>query len=149
MPIRRPCGRRSRPLGSGLRILAVRVLTSYDEPDLMEAGYEFTVPTLVAERAEQAPRSVWTGSSARPRKRQPCAASWAGHGAGDAGRPAQGTDDGDQKRVMTPPPRSPHGADHVVVARPITAAPDPKAAAEAIQAEIASADADQRPRAAH
>src|SRR3954470_22126680 len=39
---------------SGLRILAVTVLTSYDDADLAAAGYDFTVPELVAERAEQA-----------------------------------------------------------------------------------------------
>ena len=38
----------------GLRILAVTVLTSYDDADLAAAGYDFTVPELVAERAAQA-----------------------------------------------------------------------------------------------
>src|ERR1700755_1418925 len=40
--------------GSGLRILAVTVLTSYDDADLAAAGYDFTVSELVAERAGQA-----------------------------------------------------------------------------------------------
>ena len=40
--------------GSQLRILAVTVLTSYDDADLAAAGYDFTVPELVAERAAQA-----------------------------------------------------------------------------------------------
>src|ERR671916_95702 len=40
--------------GSTLRILAVTVLTSYDDADLAAAGYDFTVPELVAERAAQA-----------------------------------------------------------------------------------------------
>jgi len=39
---------------SNLRILAVTVLTSYDDADLAAAGYDFTVPELVAERAAQA-----------------------------------------------------------------------------------------------
>src|SRR5438105_15330237 len=39
---------------SGLRILAVTVLTSYDDADLAAAGYDFTVAELVAERAAQA-----------------------------------------------------------------------------------------------
>ena len=39
---------------SALRILAVTVLTSYDDADLAAAGYDFTVPELVAERAAQA-----------------------------------------------------------------------------------------------
>src|SRR5436305_6142231 len=40
--------------GSKLRILGVTVLTSYDDSDLAAAGYDFTVPDLVAERAAQA-----------------------------------------------------------------------------------------------
>src|ERR1700754_3200472 len=40
--------------GSNLRILGVTVLTSYDDADLAAAGYDFTVPELVAERAAQA-----------------------------------------------------------------------------------------------
>src|SRR5438128_5135477 len=40
--------------GSTLRILGVTVLTSYDDADLAAAGYDFTVPELVAERAAQA-----------------------------------------------------------------------------------------------
>src|ERR1700716_4609268 len=39
---------------ANLRILAVTVLTSYDDADLAAAGYDFTVPELVAERAAQA-----------------------------------------------------------------------------------------------
>src|SRR6266478_3577535 len=40
--------------GSNLRLLAVTVLTSYDDADLAAAGYDFTVPELAAERAAQA-----------------------------------------------------------------------------------------------
>src|SRR5499426_2733046 len=40
--------------GTSLRILAVTVLTSYNDADLAAAGYDFTVPELVAERAAQA-----------------------------------------------------------------------------------------------
>ena len=39
---------------SPLRLLAVTVMTSYDDADLAAAGYDFTVPELVAERAAQA-----------------------------------------------------------------------------------------------
>ncbi len=53
-------------------------------------------------------------------------------------RPA-GAEAGDQKRVMTPAAAIAAGADYLVVGRPIVAAPDPKAAAEAIVAEIATA----------
>jgi orotidine-5'-phosphate decarboxylase len=50
-----------------------------------------------------------------------------------------GSETGDQKRVMTPSAAIAAGADYLVVGRPVVAAPDPKAAAEAIVAEIASA----------
>jgi orotidine-5'-phosphate decarboxylase len=53
-------------------------------------------------------------------------------------RPA-GSALGDQKRVMTPGRAIAAGADHVVVARPVMQAADPKAAAEAIVEEIAQA----------
>lgn len=53
-------------------------------------------------------------------------------------RPA-GVDRGDQRRVTTPGEAVAAGSDHVVVGRAITAAPDPRAAARAITAEIAAA----------
>ena len=53
-------------------------------------------------------------------------------------RPA-GTEAGDQKRVAAPAEAIRAGADYLVVGRPITGASDPKAAADAIVAEIAAA----------
>ena len=53
-------------------------------------------------------------------------------------RPA-GTATGDQKRIMTPSRAITAGADYLVVGRPVMEANDPKAAAEAIQTEIAQA----------
>ena len=50
-----------------------------------------------------------------------------------------GAEPGDQKRIVTPSAAIAAGADYLVVGRPIIAAPDPKAAAEAIVAEIAAA----------
>jgi orotidine-5'-phosphate decarboxylase len=55
-------------------------------------------------------------------------------------RPA-GADAGDQKRIMTPAAAIAAGADYLVVGRPVLAAPDPKAAAEAIVRDIAGARA--------
>ncbi|MCB0559551.1 MAG: orotidine 5'-phosphate decarboxylase, partial [Phaeodactylibacter sp.] len=45
---------------------------------------------------------------------------------------------GDQKRVATPSEALRAGADHLVIARPVWAAPDPRASARAILEEIAS-----------
>jgi orotidine-5'-phosphate decarboxylase len=125
---------------SGLRILAVTVLTSYDDADLAAAGYDFTVPELVAERAEQA-RDIGVDGLV-------CSAEEVANlrplvGAGmvlvtPGIRPA-GAAAGDQKRVMTPAAAIKAGADYLVVGRPIIAATDPKAAAGAIVAEIAAA----------
>jgi orotidine-5'-phosphate decarboxylase len=126
--------------GSGLRILGVTVLTSYDDADLAAAGYDFTVPELVAERAAQA-RDVGVDglvcSAEEAANLKPIIST--GMVLVTPGiRPAD-AEKGDQKRVMTPRAAIAAGADHLVVGRPILAAPDPKAAAEAIIAEIASA----------
>jgi orotidine-5'-phosphate decarboxylase len=125
---------------SNLRILAVTVLTSYDDADLAAAGYDFTVGELVAERAAQAhdigvDGIVCSGEEASilrpiigpsmvlvtPGIRPPGAAS------------------GDQKRIMTPAAAIAAGANYLVVGRPILEARDPRAAAEAIVADIATA----------
>jgi orotidine-5'-phosphate decarboxylase len=126
--------------GSKLRLLAVTVLTSYDDADLAAAGYDFTVPELVAERAAQARDigidglvcSAEEAVRLRPMIRPSMVLVTPGI------RPT-GAAAGDQKRVMTPAAAIRAGADYLVVGRPIVAAPDPKAAAEAIVAEIAAA----------
>jgi len=124
----------------GLRILAVTVLTSYDDANLAAAGYDFTVAELVAERAAQAHDIGIDGlvcsAAEAARLRSIVGSSMALVTPGI--RPA-GADTGDQKRVMTPARAIAAGADHLVVGRPILEAPDPKAAAAAIVAEIAVA----------
>ena len=126
--------------GSNLRLLAVTVLTSYDDADLAAAGYDFTVSELVAERAAQAhdvgiDGLVCSGEEAAA-LRPIIGASMVLVTPGI--RPA-GADAGDQKRIMTPAAAIAAGADYLVVGRPVIAAPDPRAAAEAIVAEIANA----------
>ena len=123
-----------------LRILAVTVLTSYDDTDLAAAGYDFAVADLVAERAAQA-RDIGVDGVV-------CSAEEAVKIRDIVGtrlalvtpgiRPA-GAEAGDQKRIMTPAAAIAAGADYLVVGRPIVAATDPKAAAQAIVAEIAAA----------
>jgi orotidine-5'-phosphate decarboxylase len=124
----------------GLHILAVTVLTSYDDADLAAAGYDFTVPELVAERAAQA-RDIGVDGLV-------CAGEEVRNVRAIVGeklrlvtpgiRPA-GAQSGDQKRIMTPSAAIAAGADYLVVGRPIVAAADPKAAAAAIVEEIARA----------
>ena len=128
---------------SDLRLLAVTVLTSYDDADLAAAGYDFSVPELAAERAAQA-RDI--GIAGLVCAGEEAAALRPVIGSGmvlvtPGIRPA-GSPAGDQKRVMTPAAAIAAGADHLVVGRPITAAIDPKAAADAIVAEIVAATAE-------
>ena len=126
--------------GSDLTLLGVTVLTSMDEADLIDAGYEYDPHTLVLRRAEQALAAGMGGIV--------CSADEAAAVRRVVGpdlavvtpgiRPA-GADHGDQKRVMTPADAIRAGASHLVVARPIVKAPDRRAAAEAILAEMGAA----------
>lgn len=123
--------------GSDLCLLGVTVLTSMDEADLIEAGYEYDPHTLVLRRAEQALAAGMGGVV--------CSAGEAAAVRSIVGphlavvtpgiRPA-GADRGDQKRVMTPADALRAGSSHLVVARPIVAAVDRKAAAQAILSEM-------------
>jgi orotidine-5'-phosphate decarboxylase len=126
--------------GSTLRILAVTVLTSYDDADLAAAGYDFTVSELVGERAAQA-RDVGVDglvcSGVEAAMLRPIVG--AGMTLVTPGIRPAGAEAGDQKRVMTPAAAIAAGADYLVIGRPILAAPDPKVAADAIVAEIAAA----------
>jgi len=126
--------------GSGLKILAVTVLTSYDDGDLHAAGYRFGVSDLAEARAQQAQVLGVDGLVCSSEE----AASLhkiVGHQmvlVTPGIRPA-GTATGDQKRIMTPARAISAGADYLVVGRPVLEAADPKATAEAIQAEIVQA----------
>lgn len=126
--------------GSGLKILAVTVLTSWDEADAQAAGYGMPIADLVARRADQALEAGVDGLILSPaevsamRARVGRSLDLVTPGV----RPA-GADKGDQKRVMTPGEAIAAGADRLVVGRPVTHAADPRAAAAAIVAEIAAA----------
>jgi len=126
--------------GSSLKILAVTVLTSYDDGDLHAAGYRLNVSDMVEARAQQAQVLGVDGLVSSP---QEAAAlrKIVGHQMNlvtPGIRPA-GAATGDQKRIMTPARAIAAGADYLVVGRPITEAADPKVAADAVQAEIAQA----------
>jgi orotidine-5'-phosphate decarboxylase len=126
--------------GSSLKILAVTVLTSYDDGDLQAAGYRLGVADVVEARAQQAKALGVDGLVCSPEEAAALRKS-VGHGMSlvtPGIRPA-GSATGDQKRIMTPARAITAGADYLVVGRPVMEAADPKAAAEAIQAEIAQA----------
>ncbi len=125
--------------GTGLRLLAVTVLTSCDDADLLEAGYRFGVVEMVRRRAEQAHALGVDGvvASAEEAAGVRAAIGQSMIVVTPGIRPA-GAEAGDQKRVATPASAIRNGADYLVVGRPITTAPDPRKAAAAIVAEIAS-----------
>jgi orotidine-5'-phosphate decarboxylase len=126
--------------GSKLGILAVTVLTSYDDADLAGAGYTMNVRELAAARATQA-RDIGLDGLV-------CSGEEASALRGVVGanmalvtpgiRPADSAH-GDQKRVMSPARAIAAGADYLVVGRPVVEARNPKAAADAIVAEIEKA----------
>jgi orotidine-5'-phosphate decarboxylase len=125
---------------SGPKILAVTVLTSYNEADLHDAGYRHSIADLVATRARQAKALGIDGLVCSPEEASSLRAI-VGDGMSlvtPGIRPA-GSSSGDQKRIMTPARAIAAGADYLVVGRPVVEAADPKAAADSIQAEIAQA----------
>jgi orotidine-5'-phosphate decarboxylase len=125
---------------AGMKLLAVTVLTSYDDADAREAGYAASVDELVAARAAQA-RDLGVDGIV-------CAAWEAARVRAVVGpdrlivtpgiRPA-GSAIGDQKRVVSPAAAIRAGVDHIVVGRSITGAADPKRAAAEIVEEMAGA----------
>jgi len=126
--------------GSKLRVLAVTVLTSYDDADLAAAGYEMNVKELAAARAAQA-RDIGIDGLVCSAEEATTLRDIAGPGmvlVTPGIRPA-GSAVGDQKRIMTPARAIEAGADYLVVGRPIVEARDPKAAADAIVFEIEQA----------
>jgi orotidine-5'-phosphate decarboxylase len=125
--------------GSSLRILAVTVLTSYDDHDLAEAGYQVSVDDLVTERAHQAQDIGVDGLVCSPSEAGPLRLMLGSQMAlvTPGVRPA-GVSPNDQKRITTPAQAIFSGADYLVVGRPIVEAEDPRRAAEAIVAEIAA-----------
>ncbi|HSA88646.1 MAG TPA: orotidine-5'-phosphate decarboxylase [Burkholderiales bacterium] len=122
-----------------MKILAVTVLTSFDQRDVAEMGASLTLEHLVLARARAAAETgcdgvICSGLEARALKRE----------LGDrlllvtpGIRPAAGRGD-DQKRTVDVAQAFANGADYIVVGRPIRDAADPRAAAQAIQATIAS-----------
>jgi len=125
---------------SGLKILAVTVLTSYDDGDLHAAGYRLGVTDLAEARAQQAQVLGVDGLVCSPEEAA-ALRKLVGHQMNlvtPGIRPA-GAAAGDQKRIMTPMRAIAAGADYLVVGRPVLEALEPKAAAEAIVVEISQA----------
>src|SRR6201997_1718879 len=119
--------------GSNLKILAVTVLTSYDDGDLHAAGYRLGVSDLVEARAQQAQVLGVDGLVCSPQEASSLRKiiGHQMHLVTPGIRPAGSSTD-DQKRIMTPARAIAAGADYLVVGRPVLEAADPRAAADAI-----------------
>lgn len=126
--------------GKDMKILAVTVLTSLDRGDLDSALIKpGDVADLVVERAGRAFEAGADGVIASPQEAALIRAlpDAAGKLIVTPGVRPAGADKGDQKRIATPASAIANGADHIVVGRPVWQAPSPRAAAQAIQAELA------------
>jgi orotidine-5'-phosphate decarboxylase len=123
----------------GMKILAVTALTSLDQGDLDDLGFQCDAHTLVLSRARRALAlgcdGVVSSGLEVPALRKSVSHSLITVCPGI--RPIHNDDD--QQRVVTPAQAIRNGADHLVIGRPIRDAADPHAAAEAIQTEIAIA----------
>ena len=126
--------------GSNLKLLAVTVLTNLEQADLDEQGISLTPEQLVLHRAKLANTAGFDGVIASGQEAGAVrAASGPQFLIVTPGIRLAGADSGDQIRVTTPEDALRAGANHLVVGRPINAAKDPRAAAEAFLARIAEA----------
>ena len=130
------------PQQAGPKVLAVTVLTSLDARDLAELGISGTPMEAVVRLARLAQTAGLDGVVASAREisaiRHACGPDFLIVTPGI--RPAS-TDANDQARIATPASAIAAGADYLVVGRPITGAPDPAAAADAVVAEMDTATA--------
>jgi orotidine-5'-phosphate decarboxylase len=119
------------------KVLAVTILTSLEVHDLEELGISGTPVEAVTRLARLAQSAGLDGVVASPREiaalRQACGPNFLIVTPGI--RPASAAAN-DQARIATPASAIAAGADYLVVGRPITGAPDPAAAADAIVAEM-------------
>lgn len=122
-----------------LRLLAVTVLTSFDEADLADLGYPCAVRDLVALRVRKAREAGIDGVVASAMEAPLVRAI----GGPDLlivtpGVRSPGAAQGDQKRVATPAEAIRAGANYLVIGRQVTRASDPRAEVARILAEIAA-----------
>jgi orotidine-5'-phosphate decarboxylase len=121
-----------------MKILAVTVLTSFDQRDLDEMGSTKTVEQLVLARAKGAVESGCDGVISSGHEAKALKAEFGGRllVVTPGIRPVEQNQKDDQKRTVDVAQAFANGADYIVVGRPIRDAADPRAAAEAIQDTI-------------
>ena len=124
----------------GVKILAITVLTSFDESDMREMGFNRSVKDLVLIRSRKALKLGCDGivSSAHeaPALREELGSNFLIVAPGI--RPGLNIDieKDDQKRIATATQAISNGADYVVIGRPISTSPDPLRSVQSIQKEI-------------
>lgn len=129
----------ARDKGDRLKVLAVTVLTSLDRGDLTDLGFACEVDKLVLSRARRALETGVDGIVSSGLE-APLIRSELGDKllvVTPGIRPVENKPVDDQKRTVDVAQAFKNGADHIVVGRPIRQAPDPRAAAAAVQATIA------------
>ncbi|MGH8144275.1 MAG: orotidine-5'-phosphate decarboxylase [Steroidobacteraceae bacterium] len=124
-----------------VKVLAVTVLTSLDRGDLDDLGFQCDVEQLVLSRARRALEAGCDGvvSSALEVRRLRESIDRRLLVVTPGVRPVDNRPVDDQKRIVSVTQAFQYGADYIVVGRPIRDAADPRAAAEAIQQQIAAA----------
>lgn len=128
--------------GSDLTVLGVTVLTSMDDDDLMEAGYDRDVESVVAYRAHQATHEGMGGLVCSAHEAALVSQFTSENMAiVTPGIRPKGSDIGDQKRIVTPAQALSQGATHLVVGRPITKSPSPAQEVGAILSDMNSPEA--------
>ena len=122
---------------SGLKILAVTVLTAFDKNDLEDLGHSRTVEDLVRHLAVKSREAGADGLVCSPLE-----VAWLRPLVGaemtlvTPGVRSAGADSGDQKRISTPAQAIRDGADYLVIGRQVTRAADPKAELQRILNEL-------------
>lgn len=122
---------------NGVKLLAVTVLTSFDQEDLADLGYKVPISDLVELRVKKAVESGMDGVICSPLE----VAKVRAVGGPELtlvtpGVRSRGVSSGDQKRVATPQEAMRDGADYLVIGRQVTRAVNPRAAIEEILSEI-------------
>ncbi len=124
-------------LAPATQLIAVTVLTSFDDGDLAAIGVPAPVPAQVAHLAAMARRAGLQGIVCSGAEIAASRAAWPEATLVVPGLRPAGSASGDQKRIMTPRAARDLGASVLVIGRPITAAVDPAAAAAAIARDLA------------
>jgi orotidine-5'-phosphate decarboxylase len=124
---------------SGMKLLAVTVLTSFSQDDVKELGYDCALADLVGQRVRLAVQTGMDGIIGSPVEARSIRRQAGPHALlVTPGVRTRGAAANDQKRVATPSEAVRDGADYVVIGREVTRAADPSAALAVIREDLAT-----------